>query len=34
MNSFYNGLRGVIPNDPATQYLFMKIMESNGIEAR
>lgn len=34
MNSFYNGLRGVIPNDPATQYLFMKIMESNGIDAR
>lgn len=34
MNSFYNGLRGVIPNDPATQYLFMKIMESEGIQAR
>lgn len=34
MNSFYNGLRGVIPNDPATQFLFMKIMESEGIQAR
>lgn len=34
MNSFYNGLRGVIPNDPASQYLFMKIMESEGIQAR
>ncbi|WYW00675.1 internal virion protein with endolysin domain [Pseudomonas phage vB_PpuP-Vasula] len=34
MSSLYNGLRGVIPNDPATQFLLMKIMEEQGIEAR
>lgn len=34
MNSFYNGLRGVIPNDPVSQFLLLKIMESEGIEAR
>lgn len=34
MQSLYNGLRGVIPNDPASQFILMKIMESEGIEAR
>ncbi|WYW00445.1 internal virion protein with endolysin domain [Pseudomonas phage vB_PpuP-Nouni] len=34
MTSLYNGLRGIIPNDPATQFLLMKIMEEQGIEAR
>lgn len=34
MTSMFNGLRGIIPNDPASQYLLMKIMESEGIEAR
>lgn len=34
MTSLYNGLRGIIPNDPASQYLLMKIMEEQGIEAR
>lgn len=34
MTSLYNGLRGIIPNDPASQFLLMKIMEEQGIEAR
>lgn len=34
MQSLYNGLRGVVPNDPASQYILMKIMESEGVEAR
>ncbi|CBZ42016.1 internal virion protein with endolysin domain [Pseudomonas phage phi15] len=34
MQSLYNGLRNVIPNDPASQFILMKIMESEGIEAR
>jgi len=34
MTGLYNGLRGVIPNDPVTQFLLMKVMEDQGIEAR
>lgn len=34
MTSLYNGLRGIIPNDPASQFLLMKIMEDQGISAR
>lgn len=34
MTSLYNGLRGIIPNDPASQFLLMKIMEEQGIQAR
>lgn len=34
MTSLYNGLRGIIPNDPASQFILMKIMEEQGIEAR
>jgi hypothetical protein len=34
MTGLYNGLRGIIPNDPASQYLLMKVMEDQGIEIR
>lgn len=34
MTGLYNGLRGVIPNDPASQFILLKIMEDQGIEIR
>lgn len=34
MTGVYNGLRGLVPNDPVSQKLLLMIMESQGVEIR
>ena len=34
MTGVYNAMRGMIPNDPASQFVLMKLMESHGVEAK
>lgn len=34
MTGIFNGLRGIVPNDPVSQKLLLMIMESQGVEIR
>lgn len=34
MTGIFNGLRGIVPNDPISQKLLLMVMESQGVEIR
>ncbi|AGO43722.1 hypothetical protein M062_27150 [Pseudomonas aeruginosa RP73] len=34
MTGVFNGLRGLVPNDPLSQKLLLMVMESQGVEIR
>lgn len=34
MTGVFNGLRGLVPNDPVSQKLLLMMMEGQGVEIR